>query len=151
THRRGSFDQGNGRASADPHPPPPTTFRRIPAGARWRATCAPRGRVRLSGTPCSPDGVRRPPNRCVAAAQVGTTSLAAALSIPFVSLSFPAQVVRPALTLSQQQGVVMNTLRDYDWVVLAEKVGITLVILLVTWLLARLVKLALTKLVGNVG
>ena len=45
----------------------------------------------------------------------------------------------------------MNTLRDYDWVVLAEKVGITLVILLVTWLLARLVKLALTKLVGNVG
>lgn len=45
----------------------------------------------------------------------------------------------------------MNTLRDYDWVALAEKVGITLVILLVTWLVARLVKLALTKLVGNVG
>lgn len=45
----------------------------------------------------------------------------------------------------------MNTLRDYDWVVLAEKVGITLVILLVTWLMARLVKLALTKLVGHVS
>lgn len=45
----------------------------------------------------------------------------------------------------------MNTLREYDWVVLAEKVGITLVILVVTWLLARLVKLALTKLVGNVS
>lgn len=45
----------------------------------------------------------------------------------------------------------MNTLRDYDWVALAEKVGIVLVILIVTWLLARLVKLAFTKLVGNVG
>jgi hypothetical protein len=45
----------------------------------------------------------------------------------------------------------METLRDYDWVVLAERVGITLVILIVTWSLARLVKLALTKLVGNVG
>ncbi len=45
----------------------------------------------------------------------------------------------------------MNTLRDYDWVALAEKVGIALVILIVTWLVARLVKLALTKLVGNVG
>lgn len=45
----------------------------------------------------------------------------------------------------------MNTLRDYDWVALAERVGIALVILIVTWLVARLVKLALTKLVGNVG
>jgi hypothetical protein len=45
----------------------------------------------------------------------------------------------------------MNALRDYDWVVLAERIGIALVILIVTWLVARLVKLALTKLVGNVG
>lgn len=45
----------------------------------------------------------------------------------------------------------MNTLRNYDWVALAERVGITIVILIVTWLLARLVKLALTKLVGNVS
>ena len=45
----------------------------------------------------------------------------------------------------------MNTLRDYDWVALAEKVGIILVILIVTWSLARLVKLAFTKLVGNVS
>ena len=45
----------------------------------------------------------------------------------------------------------MNALRDYDWVALAERIGIALVILIVTWLVARLVKLALTKLVGNVG
>lgn len=45
----------------------------------------------------------------------------------------------------------MDTLRDYDWMVLAEKVGITLAILIVTWLLARLVKLAFRKLVGNVS
>ena len=45
----------------------------------------------------------------------------------------------------------MDTLRDYDWMVLAERVGITLVILIVTWLVARLVRLALTKLVGNIG
>ena len=45
----------------------------------------------------------------------------------------------------------MNALRDYNWVALAERIGIALVILLVTWLVARLVKLALTKLVGNVG
>lgn len=45
----------------------------------------------------------------------------------------------------------MNALRDYDWVSLAERIGIALVILIVTWLVARLVKLALTKLVGNVG
>ena len=45
----------------------------------------------------------------------------------------------------------MNTWQDYDWVGLAEKAGITVVILLVTWLLARLVKMAFTKLADNVG
>ena len=44
----------------------------------------------------------------------------------------------------------MDTWRNYDWMSLAEKVGITIIILLVTWLLARLVKMAFTRLVGNV-
>lgn len=44
----------------------------------------------------------------------------------------------------------MNTWRDYDWVGLAEKAGIALIILIVTWLVARLVKAAFTRLVGNV-
>ncbi|MFX0537086.1 mechanosensitive ion channel [Ornithinimicrobium sp. Y1847] len=44
----------------------------------------------------------------------------------------------------------MDTWRDYDWVGLAEKAGIALIILIVTWIVARLVKAAFTKLVGNV-
>ncbi|ANS78573.1 Small-conductance mechanosensitive channel [Serinicoccus hydrothermalis] len=43
----------------------------------------------------------------------------------------------------------MNTWRDYDWVGLAEKVGIALIILIVTWVVARLVKTAFTKLVSR--
>ncbi|GAA5168841.1 mechanosensitive ion channel [Ornithinimicrobium tianjinense] len=44
----------------------------------------------------------------------------------------------------------MNTWRDYDWVGLLEKVGIALVILIVTWIVARAVRWAITKLVGRV-
>ncbi|WP_151524721.1 mechanosensitive ion channel [Serinicoccus kebangsaanensis] len=44
----------------------------------------------------------------------------------------------------------MNTWRDYDWVGLAEKAGIALIILIVTWIVARLVKAAFTRLVSNV-
>lgn len=43
----------------------------------------------------------------------------------------------------------MDTWRDYDWVALAEKAGIALIILIVTWIVARLVKAAFTKLVGK--
>lgn len=45
----------------------------------------------------------------------------------------------------------MNDLQNYDWVGLLESVAIALVILLVTWLIARLVKMAFTRLVGRVG
>ncbi|MFK5634097.1 mechanosensitive ion channel [Ornithinimicrobium sp. LYQ103] len=44
----------------------------------------------------------------------------------------------------------MDAWRDYDWVGLLEKVAIALVILVVTWALARLVKWAITKLVTRV-
>ncbi|WP_161600192.1 hypothetical protein [Serinicoccus marinus] len=42
-----------------------------------------------------------------------------------------------------------DTWRDYDWVGLAEKAGIALIILIVTWIEARLVKAGFTKLVGR--
>jgi hypothetical protein len=44
----------------------------------------------------------------------------------------------------------MDAFNDYDWVGLLEKVAIALLILIVTWIIARLVKLAITKLVANV-
>ena len=48
---------------------------------------------------------------------------------------------------------LMNTdfLNDYDWAGLTEKVVAALVILLVTWVLAKAVTWAFTKLVGRVG
>ena len=44
----------------------------------------------------------------------------------------------------------MNTWRDYDWAGLLEKVAIAVVILVVTWILARVVRWAIGKLVGRV-
>lgn len=40
---------------------------------------------------------------------------------------------------------------DYDWGALTEKIAYAIVILLVTWLLAKLVKWAFAKLVGRIG
>lgn len=44
----------------------------------------------------------------------------------------------------------MNTWRDYDWVGLLEKVAIAVVILIATWIIARLVRWAITKVVARV-
>ncbi|MGO1738717.1 MAG: mechanosensitive ion channel [Actinomycetaceae bacterium] len=44
----------------------------------------------------------------------------------------------------------MDELRNYDWVGLLEKVVVALVILLVTWIVAKLVKAAFEKLAGRV-
>ena len=44
----------------------------------------------------------------------------------------------------------MDELRNYDWVGLLEKVVVAAVILLVTWIVARLVKAGFEKLVGRV-
>ncbi|MGC5629267.1 mechanosensitive ion channel [Georgenia sp. Z1344] len=44
----------------------------------------------------------------------------------------------------------MDELRNYDWVGLLEKVLVALVILLVTWIIARLVKAGFEKLVGRI-
>ncbi|MFX0538835.1 mechanosensitive ion channel [Ornithinimicrobium sp. Y1847] len=45
----------------------------------------------------------------------------------------------------------MDTWRNYDWVGLLEKVGIAVVILIVTWVVARAVRWAFKKLVARVG
>lgn len=45
----------------------------------------------------------------------------------------------------------MDTWRNYDWVGLLEKVGIAVVILIVTWIIARAVRWAFKKLVSRVG
>lgn len=45
----------------------------------------------------------------------------------------------------------MDTWRNYDWVGLLEKIGIALVILIVTWIIARAVSWAFKKLVSRVG
>ncbi|AXH96061.1 mechanosensitive ion channel [Ornithinimicrobium avium] len=44
----------------------------------------------------------------------------------------------------------MDTWRDYDWVGLLEKVAIAIVILIATWIIARIVKWAIGKLVSRV-
>lgn len=44
----------------------------------------------------------------------------------------------------------MNTWRDYDWVGLLEKVAIAIVILILTWIIARIVRWAITKVVARV-
>lgn len=45
----------------------------------------------------------------------------------------------------------MDTWRNYDWVGLLEKIGIAVVILIVTWIIARAVRWAFKKLVARVG
>lgn len=45
----------------------------------------------------------------------------------------------------------MNTWSNYDWSGLLEKVAIALVILIATWIIARIARWALTKLIGGIG
>jgi hypothetical protein len=45
----------------------------------------------------------------------------------------------------------MDFMNDYDWAGIVEKVVVALVILVVTWVLARVVRWAIAKLVGKVG
>ena len=73
-------------------------------------------------------------------------------ALRLVSGLFPCGEVhaiwRAVIAQTSTQGE-MDTWRDYDWVGLAEKAGIALIILIVTWIVARLVKAGFTKLVGR--
>ncbi|GAA4758642.1 mechanosensitive ion channel [Citricoccus nitrophenolicus] len=47
--------------------------------------------------------------------------------------------------------LIMDALANYDWIALLEKVVMAIVILLVTWLLAKLVKMGVTRLVDRLA